>query len=120
MSYPNNGAYTTQAYNSSVTTPIIWVDNEISARNSYIAPGTTGFFMERQNPRFYVKSATLSGEIASFRVFEFNEIIPEPPAAPTSTSYVTVDDFNKSIDELKQLINQKNQSSKYNKEKNNV
>lgn len=121
INYPVVGGYSpaSNMYNQAVTTPIIWVDNEAYARNAYVAPGTTGFFMERQNQRFYVKSTTLSGEIASFKVFEFNEVAPEPVVAQTSSQYVTIDDFNKSINELKQLIGQKNQYVKSNKERNN-
>ena len=100
-----------------VTTPVVWVDNELEARNSYVAPGSTGFFMERQNPRFYVKSATLSGEVASFKIYEFTEIIPKPET-PVSQSqpYVTMEVFNNSINELKQLINQRNGYRKSNRE----
>ena len=97
-------------YNQPVTTPIVWVDNEMYARNAYVAPGTTAFFMERQNQRFYVKSTTLSGEIASFKIFEFNEVMPAPPSTPDSSQFVTVDAFNKSIDELKQLLGAKKKS----------
>ena len=124
ITYPNTGGYVTpgaSSYNAPVTTPIVWVENEATARNTYVAPGTTGFFMERQNPRFYVKSMALNGEIASFKVFEFNEIAPEPPASSVMTSqYVTIEDFNKSMEELKQLISQKNQNPKYQKEKLNA
>ena len=126
INYPNTGGYVapgTSTYNqySPVTTPIIWVENEAYARNAYVAPGATGFFMERQNPRFYVKSMTLSGEIASFKVFEFNEVAPTPQMMQESTSqFVTMEDFNKSMEELKQLISQKNQNPKYQKEKTNA
>ena len=118
----NNVPSNSYTYNQSapVTTPIIWVDNETYARNAYVAPGATGFFMERTNPKFYVKSTTLSGELASFKVFEFNEITPEPPVQQVQNSqYVTVDDFNRSMNELKQLIS-KNLNPRNNKEKNNA
>ncbi len=101
VNYPYN-----TTYSNPVTTPIIWVETELDARNAYVAPGATGFFMERQNPRFYVKSATLSGEVASFKIFEFKEIVPAPPTTPNNEQYVTSETFNKSIDELKQLISQ--------------
>ncbi len=105
VNYPyNNSAAGTTSYRSPVTTPIVWVETEMEARNAYVAPGTTSFFMERQNPRFYVKSSTLSGEIASFKIYEFNEIMPAPPSTETSAQYVTIDTFNKSMDELKQFI----------------
>lgn len=104
-------------YQTPVTTPVVWVESEIEARNAYVAPGSTGFFMERQNPRFYVKSTTLSGEVASFKIFEFNEITPQP-VAPISTQYVTEDKFNSAIEELKQLISQRNGYRKNNREEN--
>lgn len=106
-------------YNNSIVTPIIWVETEAEARGAYIAPGTTGFFMERQNPRFYVKTSALSGEVASFKIFEFTEIVPAQPASTTTTQYVTEDVFYKSIEELKRLITQRPHYSKYNKEKDN-
>ena len=127
INYPNTGGYvapstsTYNAYSAPVTTPIIWVENEANARNAYVAPGTTGFFMERQNPRFYVKSTALSGEIASFKIFEFTEVAPEPQVTQATTAqYVTIEDFNKSMEELKQLISQKGQHPRYNKEKDNA
>ena len=100
-----------------ITTPIVWVESESDARNAYVAPGTTAFFMERQNPRFYVKSSTLSGETASFKIFEFTEITPVPPVTSDTTQYVTEEKFYKSIEELKQLITQRPHYNKYNKEK---
>ena len=111
VNYPN--AYGTPQQNvnyyNPVTTPIVWVEAEQEARNAYVAPGATGFFMERQNPRFYVKSSTLSGEVASFKIFEFTEILPkvQAPAPETTTQYVTEDKFEASMNEIKQLINSK-------------
>jgi len=42
VNYPYN-----TTYSNPVTTPIIWVETELDARNAYVAPGATGFFMER-------------------------------------------------------------------------
>lgn len=117
INYPTNGYNYSANATPPVTTPVVWVESEMEARNAYVAPGSTGFFMERQNPRFYVKSSTLSGEIASFKVFEFNEITPAPPVQPIDSQYVTTDTFNKTMDELKQMISQMSYRSNRNKER---
>ena len=84
--------------------PIMWVNSEAEARNLYISNGTTVLLMDRNVQRFYMKSTDLIGNTTSFRIFEFQEVIPQVEAAPESASYVTTEDFNKAIEELKELI----------------
>ena len=114
--YPYGGTVSnTNAMNyyQPATIVFILVDSENEARNAYVAPGATGYFMERKNSRFHVKSCTINGEIATFKTFDFNEYIPPQPAAEApAAQYVTLDSFNKSIDELKALINSKISSRK--------
>ena len=97
------------------TIVFVLVDSENEARNAYVAPGATGYFMERKNSRFHVKSCTINGEIATFKTFDFTEYIPPQPTTESATAqYVTIDSFNKSIDELKALINSKVSTRKNN------
>lgn len=95
-------------YTRSVLT---WVDSEEEARRSYVVPGTIGFFMEKNNPRFYIKEQT------SFRTFEFKEIIPEPVG---TTQYVTEDKFYAAIEDLKSYISNQNRKPYRNKENNDA
>lgn len=83
--------------------PVIWVDNETEARNTYIIPGSTAFFMDKNVQKFYIKSTTLSGDTASFRMFEFTEVVPPQPE-PEQNAFVTSSDFTKAIEDLKAYI----------------
>lgn len=111
-------ALTNMNYGYPPSTPIIWVDSENDARITPIVPGSTAFFMERNNQRFYVKSTLVNGEVSSFKTFEFKEVIPEPPV---QTQYVTEEKLYSALEELKKYINDavKPRYKNYNKEKDN-
>lgn len=87
------------------STPIIWVDSEAEARSTPIVPGSTAFFMERQNQRFYVKATLVNGEVSSFKTFEFTEVVPPPPEVQTNTRFVTEEKFYEALEDLKHYIN---------------
>lgn len=87
--------------------PIMWVNSEAEARSLYISNGTTALMMDRNVQRFYMKATDLVGNTTSFRIFEFQEVIPQVEQPPEVGNYVTMDDFNRAIDELKELITKK-------------
>ena len=86
--------------------PLIWVENEMEARNTYVPNGNTVFFMERNNQRMYAKSVAMNGIVDSFRIFEFTEVTPPPssitePNVAAIGNYVTKDDLQNVVDTLK-------------------
>jgi len=105
------------AMNGEYLRPVMtWVDSEQEARISYVAPGSVGFFMEKNNPKFYIKDSNTN----LLRVFEFKEVTPAPEAP--STPYVTQDEFHKAIEDLKYYISdavKPRYKNNYNKEKEN-
>ena len=105
------------ATNGEYLRPVMtWVDSEQEARISYVVPGSVGFFMEKNNPRFYIKDANTN----NLRIFEFKEVTPQP-AAQTPTPFVTQDEFYKALEDLKSYISEsvKPRYKNYNKEKTN-
>lgn len=104
-----NNTITGNYYQPPMTSSFVWVNSENEARNAYVAPGSTAFFMDRDKPKLYVKSSTMNGDVASMK---FYKLVEEPDPIELSAniqndSFVTTETFNKSIDELKQLINSK-------------
>nr|DAG26900.1 MAG TPA: hypothetical protein [Bacteriophage sp.]DAG85410.1 MAG TPA: hypothetical protein [Caudoviricetes sp.] len=69
------------------------------ARNQIVQPGHTAWMMDNNSPVFYVKSVDGMGSV-TFKVFQFTEILPEPPAPAQnqqntpSPDYVTRAEFN--------------------------
>lgn len=105
------------ATNGEYLRPVMtWVDSEQEARISYVVPGSVGFFMEKNNPRFYIKDANTN----NLRIFEFTEITPKPQV-PEQTQYVTEEKFYKALEDLKSYISDvtKPRYKNYNKEKEN-
>lgn len=75
----------------------IWIDSETAARNFYIPPGTTMFFMDKQVPKLYAKDSS------GFRIFNLVEEFPQPE--PTQQmAYVTQTDLMSAMEDLKSYI----------------
>lgn len=101
--------------------PLIWVENEMEARNTYVPNGSTAFFMERNNQIMYAKSVATNGIVDSFRIFEFNEVTPvQTTPASASGDYVTQNDLKNALDDLKQYLDNTIKSNRrnYNKGEN--
>ena len=65
--------------------------------------GTVSFFPDLANGKIYTKQCNIDGT-ASLNMYEIKEI----PAAPSTTAYVTRDEFNQTIAALKQVLTQAN------------
>lgn len=52
--------------------PWIFVSSEEDARNRIVQPNQTAWFMDNNNPYFYVKSCDVSGAV-TFKKFKFSE-----------------------------------------------
>jgi hypothetical protein len=111
-----NGGY---ASPSPVTTQITWVEDEAEARNTYVMPGSTALFMEKRNAKFHIKTIGLNGDVQSFRSFEFTEIEPTPTVySGDAGNFVTKDDFNAAMADLKKSIEAMSNRKPYNKPRN--
>ena len=85
------------------TSPWAFVTSEEDARNRIVQPGQTAWFMDNNNPRFYVKACDISGAV-TFKRFTFQEDAGEPVKAVS----LDVDGVRKIVDErLNELLNLK-------------
>ena len=92
-----------QAENLAGTFPWVIVSSEEDARNRIVQPGQTAWFMDNNNPRFYVKACDISGAV-TFKRFTFQEDAGEPVKAVS----LDVDGVRKIVDErLNELLNLK-------------
>lgn len=83
--------------------PWVFVPSEEDARNRIVQPGQTAWFMDNNNPRFYVKACDISGAV-TFKRFTFQEDAGEP----VKTVSLDVDGVRKIVDErLNELLNLK-------------
>lgn len=62
--------------------PWIFVSSEEDARNRIVQPSQTAWFMDNNNPYFYVKSCDVSGAV-TFKKFKFSEMSGEPATGRT-------------------------------------
>lgn len=75
------------------------------ARNQIVQPGHTAWMMDNNSPVFYVKSVDGMGS-ATFKVFQFTEILPEASKpvqneqSINSADYVTRQEFNALLERL--------------------
>lgn len=65
--------------------PWIFVSSEEDARNRIVQPSQTAWFMDNNNPYFYVKSCDVSGAV-TFKKFKFSEISGELGQYATAAS----------------------------------
>ena len=62
------------------------------ARNQIVQPGHTIWMMDNNNPIFYVKAVDNMGS-ATFKAFQFAEIVPEPPKPTQNEQNTTPPDY---------------------------
>lgn len=85
------------------TSPWAFVSSEEDARNRIVQPGQTAWFMDNNNPRFYVKACDISGAV-TFKRFTFQEDAGEP----VKSASLDADGVRRIVDErLNELLNLK-------------
>lgn len=111
MPYPYNFSpyaqnYLPQSYTTTApvqqrqSAGIPWVQGEVGVKAQFVAPGTSGMFMDSEQQRFYIKTVDASGIPAPLRVFEYNEITQsDDPVKPDE--YVTRAELERRLAELK-------------------
>lgn len=85
---------------------INWVQGEAGARSVPLAAGRKALLMDSETNIFYVKSTDSTGMPLPLRAFEYKEINLETDktTASVQNEYVTHEEFQKAIDELKQSL----------------
>ena len=76
-----------------------------------VMPGSTMLLMDTENPYIYFKTVAFNGmpqPLKKFRIEEVNEApVEDIPVAKEVSNFVTKDDLNSAIAELKELIQQR-------------
>lgn len=76
-----------------------------------VMPGSTMLLMDTENPYIYFKTVAFNGmpqPLKKFRIEEVNDApVEDIPVAKEVSNFVTKDDFNSAIAELKELIQQR-------------
>lgn len=102
-SYPANFNYTTPAAAQS-SPGIVWVQGIEAAKSYLVGAGQSVLLMDSENSVFYIKSTDQSGMPLPIRVFEYTEKVQQPARSASSVSYVTHDEFQKAIEELRESM----------------
>jgi hypothetical protein len=81
---------------------INWVQGEAGARSVPVPPGQKALLMDSESNVFYVKSSDTSGMPLPLRTFEYKEVNKmDVVDGPALSTYVTREEFEKAIAELK-------------------
>ena len=84
---------------------ISWVQGEAGARSVPVQPGQKALLMDSETNVFYVKSCDASGMPLPLRIFEYKEVgkvANESEVAGAPNTYVTHEELEKALAELKQ------------------
>ncbi len=54
-----------------------WANSENDARNSYVEPGRSSYFMDKNLPAMYLKSVDQSGHVSDFKIYDLVERVQE-------------------------------------------
>lgn len=101
-SYPANFNYTPPAAVQS-SPGIVWVQGIEAAKSYLVGAGQSVLLMDSENNVFYIKSTDQSGMPMPLRVFDYTER-QQPSGSAQSVSYVTHDEFQKAIEELRESM----------------
>ena len=78
-----------------------YVNGYESAKAFQTLPNTNVLLMDNDNPMIYVKSTNNIGQ-SSIKAYEVKEV--DVDSLGNSSKFVTKDDFNKAIDDIKSMI----------------
>lgn len=98
-------SYLSAANNSaSNNTNIMWTMGIESAKAYPVMPGKTVLLMDSEGPHFFIKTVDVNG-YATLKSYKFEEDVPTPaPVAPESPKYVTQEQLEAVIAELKEKM----------------
>lgn len=88
---------------------IIWVQGEAGAKAYPVASGQNVILMDSEASAFYIKSTDQNGIPMPLRVFDYVERKPTIESSKSITDeYVTKEDLKNFTDEIKSMINERN------------
>lgn len=96
---------------------IIWVENELHARNYPVSFGHSVIFLDKNENKAYIKSVDQSGVMTGFRRFEINEIAEPAPADLVPKAEFEA--LQKQVTELKQALESQQNHKSYNNNRRN-
>lgn len=99
MYYPNYNYQPQQPPQSG----IVWVQGLEGAKAYPVASGASVMLMDSEESVFYIKTTDQSGMPSPLRVFDYKERKEEQP----KSNYVTRDEFEKRLEELKRKPKEK-------------
>lgn len=79
---------------------IVWVQGVEAAKSYLVGAGQSVLLMDSESNVFYIKSTDQSGMPMPLRIFDYTERQQSSEPTP-SVSYVTHDEFQKAIEELR-------------------
>lgn len=85
----------------------MWIQGKEAAKAYPVAPDKTIFFLDDKESYAYLKKTDREGKTVEFKTFQLveeKEPEPMPNYIPADSQFVSKDDFNKSINELKEMI----------------
>ena len=83
---------------------VIWVQGEAAAKAYPVQAGNSMILLDSENDCFYIKSSDNAGMPNRLRKFEYKEVTDGQVIQDTSaeqTQYITKEEFEKAINELK-------------------
>ena len=83
---------------------VIWVQGEAAAKAFPVSAGNSMILLDSENDCFYIKSSDNAGMPNKLRKFEYKEVIEGQVIAEPAerTDYVTKEEFDKVVSELRQ------------------
>lgn len=108
MISPNTQQNFQNVYQSTMTqgyTPIITFikGGRDSAKNYPVAAGYAVFLIDEENKMFFLKINDYSGMLRPLREFKFEDVTPADQAAFDPSKFVTKEDFNVLLSEIKKM-----------------
>ena len=94
-----------QTAQTNQTNAIVWVQGESGAKAYPVAPNNSVLLMDSESSVFYIKSTDNSGMPLPLRIFEYSEKSvqsTEKPQASSVVEYVTREEFEAKLNELKE------------------
>ena len=73
------------------------VDNIEQVNAWAVAPGNTVRFIDKNQPKFYVKSVDIAGAVQPLRIYEFKEVTEDTAKEQDAPKYVTKEDLESAL-----------------------
>lgn len=78
-----------------------WVQGAEGAKAEYVAPGESGFFLDSETQRFYIKTVDPSGIPGPLRAFRYTEeVVTDQSAAAGGVTREEFDALRQSVEAL--------------------